>query len=73
MDTQHAAGTGLGILAGTIKGLLVASSSSLAFITWDIIGDTALLASIGGAVGWSVTELLKYLKYKVTGKSSSDE
>ncbi len=64
MDSNHAAGTTLGGLAGILKGLT--SASSMGFITWEIAGDTAMLAAIGGIVGWSVSEILKLIKSKLT-------
>jgi len=66
MDTNHAAGTVFGAILATYKSILL-MISSLGFISWDMIGDTAQLAAIGGAVGWAVAELLKLTKQLLKG------
>ena len=67
MDSNHAAGTALGGLAGILKGLT--SASSLGFISWEIACDTAILAAIGGVVGWSISEILKFAKSRIIKKN----
>jgi hypothetical protein len=62
MTHDNAAGVTLGFFAGTIKGL---GSITFAMLSWPIIGETALLALIGGILGWCGTELMRFLKKKI--------
>jgi hypothetical protein len=64
MDSQHAAGTGIGFLAGIIKGV-EGLNLFTGQITWQLAFDTIILASIGAAGGWLVTEALRWAKKKL--------
>ncbi len=55
---QTALGTGIGSALGIIKAL----------ITTPVVQDTIILAATGALVGFAVTELLKYIKRKITKK-----
>ena len=65
MDSHHAAGTGVGILAGLFKSFV--TMQSLAMLTWGLAFDTAILAFIGGVIGWCASELMKLIKKKLKG------
>lgn len=64
MDTQHLAGTGIGMSAGFFKAFV--GVQMLGMLTWGLAIDTAILALIGGILGWIGTELMKTLKRYLT-------
>lgn len=66
MDNSHAAGTALGAIIGFYKS--ISGISLLAFLTWNTVLDTVILAFIGGVLGWCGTELMKLIKKKLQGK-----
>ena len=63
MDSNHASATAtaFGGLAGIFSRI-----DNLAFITWSGAIDTAIYAAIGGIVGWTVAEILKWAKSKLS-------
>lgn len=71
-------GTTLGVAAGVYKGIAGAITTSftakaLLFISWDAIIETAILALIGGAIGWIGAEIMRgfkrlYLKWRYKPK-----
>lgn len=76
MDGSHVGAT-LGAVAGVYKGIktiIVAKAlgfniTALSFISWENIFDTAILALLGGAIGWIGAEIMRglkrlYLKWK---------
>jgi uncharacterized membrane protein YuzA (DUF378 family) len=52
--------------AGTVSGMALASVKAV--ITFGASLDTLVYAIIGAAGGWIVTEILKYIKSKITKK-----
>ena len=66
MDSHHAAGSLFGAIMASYKSFLVIMTS-LGFVSWELVIDTAMLAAIGGAVGWAVAETLKLLKQLIRG------
>lgn len=66
MDTNHSISTLFGAVLASYKSVLL-MISSLGFISWEMVWDTALLAAIGGAVGWGVSEILKVIKQLIKG------
>lgn len=64
MDSNHTTGTILGAIIAIGKSLYVTISVKPVFsmISWELVFDTALLALIGGALGWCGAELMKLIK-----------
>lgn len=59
MDTQHVAGTGVGMTIGFFKAF------TFGMLTWSLALDTAILAFVGGMLGWIATEMMKIIKIEV--------
>jgi len=72
MDAGHAAGSFTGMAIATYKGVLL-MISPLGFISWGLIGETAILAGVGGAAGWIIAELLKLVKVKIQNLRSKHD
>lgn len=56
---EQTAGAALGALLGFAKSLLLITT-----LSWGVILDTAILASVGAVCGWLATNLLKFLTKK---------
>jgi hypothetical protein len=70
-DNSTAAGATIGGLSGFVKGVMaiqLTAGASLSGLTWGVLLDTAILAFMGGILGWIGAELMKFLKKKITGK-----
>lgn len=63
MDTQHAAGTGVGMTVGLFKAFM--GLQMFGMLTWGLALDTAILAFLGGMLGWIATEMMKIIKAEV--------
>ncbi|OPZ92352.1 MAG: hypothetical protein BWY74_01625 [Firmicutes bacterium ADurb.Bin419] len=63
MDNSHAAGTILGMVLGVYKAII--SLTVMALLSWQAIFDTMILAFIGGVIGWTGAELMKYIKKRI--------
>jgi len=61
MDSNHTTGALFGAVVATYKSV-IAMITALGFISIELILETALLALIGGALGWCGAEIMKWLK-----------
>lgn len=64
MDQSNIVGTISGALVGLYKSVMAMITLILTsgFISWGVLLDTAVLALIGGALGWCGSELMKLIK-----------
>lgn len=63
MDGNHIAGTALGFIAGIYKAIsTILAITTISWITWVAVFDTASLALIGGALGWIGAEAMRQIK-----------
>ena len=61
MDTNHATGTFFGI----VSGVYTSAKFTTSLPSEEAIIQTAILAAVGGAVGWLIVELLKLGKERI--------
>ena len=58
--TDQAAGAAIGGILGFIKSVLMISA-----LTWQVVYETALLATVGAIAGYLATALMKTLTKKI--------
>jgi len=59
---NSAAGIALGMIIGIIKSVLGYLTAGIAMLSWSLVFETAILAFIGGVVGWIGTQLMITIK-----------
>lgn len=62
---QNAVGIAIGGALGFAKSLAEVATDTAGHLQWESVTQTILLSAIGAAVGFIVTELLKYIKKKL--------